>query len=147
MKCATHHNVILQVSKKHYPVPLFFVTLTHWVRVWLADPLSRQSGLEGFSPRELLRTPRQNNRTEQQNKLTPPRPETGEWVSLFCHLGERPPISPSVCVGYPLAMEAAVHALVLDPDVASEAGGGGEGTLTLGTWKLLQHEQHTNTSG
>ena len=35
-------------------------------------------------------------------------------------------------------MEAAVHTLVLDPDVASEAGGGGEGTLTLVTWELLQ---------
>jgi len=52
----------------------------------------------------------------------------------------------SVCGGYSLAMEAAVQALVLDSDVASEAGGGGEGTLTLVAWELLQCLHHTHTT-
>lgn len=36
-----------------------------------------------------------------------------------------------------LAVEDSLDALVFDPDVASEAGGGGEGALTLAARELL----------
>lgn len=48
-------------------------------------------------------------------------------------------------VGYSLAAKATVHDFVFVSDVTSQAGGGGEGALTLVTRKLLQNLHNTNT--